>query len=355
LALQPDDDDTYYVPAEYRVRLFLSVDLSGSTAFKNSKEGEKIEQGATPKWVSVFQHFYSDFPARYRTNFQKLVSVAVGDDGCPEIWKAVGDELVFCGCVSNKKSVAVALTAFISTLHEYRIYLVDNEIDLNLKGASWIAAFPEPNRTVQLKVPTGQQPFISATEAIEASADSNPFDFDFLGKAIDSGFRIAGSATPERFVLCAQLARLIVSFGPDLGFGHAIRFDQPLLLKGVNRGEPYPTLYIDSMTHLPSEPLRKKERELLKCSEAPEPDKLAEYLKLYCQLVHTDEIMLKLDAHAGPPVVPASYSKHRIRMADHLKQEKGREFNGEEPQGTLAEGSNEPIVQEEDLNPLSDE
>ncbi len=64
-----------FIAANYRVRLFLSVDLSGSTAFKNSKHGEDRERGATPKWVTVFEQFYTGFPVMFRDNFQKKTRV----------------------------------------------------------------------------------------------------------------------------------------------------------------------------------------------------------------------------------------------------------------------------------------
>ena len=153
-------------------------------------------------------------------------------------WKAVGDELVFCGCVTNKKSCAIALDAFIKTLYKYRKRLADDGVDLNLKGAGWVAAFPEPNRTVQFHVRNGSPEPLPLSEALEISADMNPFEFDFLGKAIDTGFRVASKARPDRFVLSFQFARLLTS--KDLGFPHQVRMERPGILKGVNRNEPYP-------------------------------------------------------------------------------------------------------------------
>ncbi|MEM9717172.1 MAG: hypothetical protein AAF826_11710, partial [Pseudomonadota bacterium] len=93
----PDLEQLRFQAAEYRVRLFLSIDLSGSTAFKNSKEGQDRSEGATPYWVGVFQNFYSDFPSLFASHFERLKNSSVGSDFCPKLWKAVGDELVFCG------------------------------------------------------------------------------------------------------------------------------------------------------------------------------------------------------------------------------------------------------------------
>lgn len=323
--------------AEYRVRLFLSVDLSGSTAFKNSKEGEAREAGATPNWVTVFQKFYFDFPSFFASEFQQHKNDSVGDDMCPELWKAVGDELVFCGRVTNKKSCAVALDAFVRTLYTYREQLVLQGVDLNVKGAGWLAAFPEPNRTVQLRVKDGRSELLPASEALESCADEKPFEFDFLGKAIDTGFRVASNAQPDRFALSVQLARLLVSSGPELGFGHQVRVERPSILKGVNKDEPYPFLYIDTMEHLPTQTAKQLEREVLSEDKAPNHAKLSEYLSAYCALVGTDEIMLKADNNADEVDVPESYSKHKERISEHLAGEKKTEFYGENGGGAGAD------------------
>lgn len=325
-----DTSDPRFEPADYRVRLFLSVDLSGSTAFKNSSAGEETSTDSAPRWVTVFQQFYADFPARFASEFQKQANGSVGQDGCPKLWKAVGDELVFCGRISNQKACTVALNAFIGTLHIYRKKLLDEGINLNVKGAGWLAAFPEPNRTVKLRTVQGDPDLISASEALEASADRAPFDYDFLGKGIDTGFRVAGGATPERFILSVQLARLISGVGPEMGFGHDIRFDRPATLKGVNKNEPYPKLYIDTMLHLPTKAARLLEREVLRESQRPDPERLVAYLDAYCAFVGTDNIMLKLDADAEAIDPPESYMMHKQKIADHLLNEKGREFNGED-------------------------
>lgn len=349
-----DISELRFVPADYRVRLFLSVDLSGSTAYKNSSSGERRHKGSAPRWVTVFQQFYSDFPAFFGREFQKQTNGSVGDDGCPKLWKAVGDELVFCGVISNQKVCIVALNAFIGTLHIYRKKLLDEGINLNVKGAGWLAAFPEPNRTVQLRKVAGDPDLLSASEALEASADQAPFDYDFLGKAIDTGFRVASNAEPERFILSVQLARLVAGTGPEQGFGHIVRLDKPSTLKGVNKNEPYPLLYIDTMSHLPTEQARLLEREVLREKEPPTRARLVDYLEAYCAVVGTDEIMLKVDADANDIPAPESYVQHKELIAEHLLSEKGREFDGE--------GEDEPdqngdaiALEDIELEPLQDE
>lgn len=278
--------------------------------------------------MTVFQKFYSDFPSLFATEFQNQKNASVGADMCPQLWKAVGDELVFCGRVTNKKSCAVGLTAFLKTLYNYRQQLADQDFDLNLKGAGWLAAFPEPNRTVQLRTRDGSPELLPASEALEHAADENPFEFDFLGKAIDTGFRVASRAQPDRFVLSVQLARLLASNGPDLSFGYPVRMERPSILKGVNKNEPYPVLYMDTMDHLPTRDAKQLEREVLREDEPPNQTKVAAYLAAYCAVVGTDEIMLKSDSAAEEVGVPASYSEHKEMISKHLEGEKKTEFDG---------------------------
>lgn len=56
--------NTYQVPA-YRVRLFLSVDLTGSTAFKHNQKSPLI-------WLKAFQKFYGEFPKILQEQYIKI-------------------------------------------------------------------------------------------------------------------------------------------------------------------------------------------------------------------------------------------------------------------------------------------
>lgn len=231
---------------------------------------------------------------------------------------------MFCGRVTSQKSAATALSSFIETLHAYRKELSDQGLSLNLKGAAWLAAFPEPNRAVHLRR-GNQEAFTSATEELECAADMEPFNYDFLGKAIDTGFRVASKATPEKFLLSVQAARLILNNRGRLGFAHDIRFEKPEELKGVNHGEPYPKLFIDTMDHLPAKEVRRRERQLLNGNaNNTDHQSLLDYLNDYCSLVGTDDIALPLDDNCEKPEPPESYLNHKEKILAHFEGEKAR-------------------------------
>lgn len=343
-------DEERFTCAKFRVRLFLSVDLSGSTAFKNSRDGE-VRDRASPKWVTTFETFYRDFPAKFRSTYAAQKTPQSGTDDCPKLWKAVGDELVFCGRVNNRKSVMIALMAFIQTLHDYRRSFSKDGLPLNLKGAGWLASFPEPNRAVNLRSSGGGTNYLTASEALEAAADSQPFEYDFLGKAIDTGFRVAGFAKPERFVLSVQLAKLLASCAQGAGFDYDIRFEEPVALKGVNGGEAYPVLYIDTLTHLATESIRLQERRFLRRHEAPTRDELNRYLEAYCAVVGTEELRLPLFAGERETEPPQSYLAHSPKISEHLGAEKGREL-GDVTADEPDDGDGGEIPEGEGLQPL---
>lgn len=303
------------------------MDLSGSTAFKNSSAGNVRGTGALPQWVLLFEQFYQDFPNRFSTRFHIEKNENVGTDSCPMLWKAVGDELVFCGKVTSKRSVATALKAFIYTLHDYRSYLMAKpDVTLNLKGSAFIAAFPEPNRAVKVRPGDSNDGplMMSASEALESAADENPFGYDFFGKAVDTGFRIAANSRPDRFTLSVQLARLLAETEEGFGFDHPIHLDHPREMKGVNNGEAYPILFIETARHLPMAKVRELSRPLLNLPEAPKRRALAEYLRHYCEAVGTEEIILSYDASLQPSKPPASFEEHRVKIEQHLATENER-------------------------------
>ena len=324
--------------AKFRVRLFLSVDLSGSTAFKNSMKGVELDS-ASPRWVTTFETFYRDFPARLNDAYTRSITLDSDTDDRPKLWKAVGDELVFCSRVKNRKSVIIALNAFIQTLEGYRKLLQDESLALDLKGAGWLATFPEPNRAVNLRNSGEASDFLTASEALESAADATPFEYDFLGKAIDTGFRIASFAKPERFVLSVQLARLLASCEPKQGFAYEIRFEETRSLKGVNGGEAYPILYVDTLNHMKTRSIREDERLFLGQSVAPDRKLLRRYLDAYCSVVGTEEICLPETAGEAECEPPQCYTDIRKKISDHLEAEKHRGKDNDVDEAT-DEGSN---------------
>lgn len=118
-----------------RSLLFLSCDITGSTAFK---------QRRSAPWLRTFLSFYREFP-------QQLGDLLAEADRPLrfDLWKAVGDEMIFT-CA------------------------VDDERDVDLAVRLWLAAMDgyELNR--------------SALELRDLTA----YQYDYFGPSIDTGFRV---------------------------------------------------------------------------------------------------------------------------------------------------------------------
>lgn len=336
-------------PADYRVRLFLSADLSGSTAYKNSPAGLERQDGV-PTWVSAFQNFYVEFPSLLEDIYARKQVGTVTGGRCPQLWKAIGDELVFCGRVYSRVEIARCIDVFVEALHDYRRTLSDAAATrgkIDLKGAAWLAAFPEPNLAVRLRRGSDDIEHLSMSEALEAAADAEPFAHDFLGKAIDTGFRVGASAERSRFAVSVQLARVLLSLKPGDASSHTVRADLPRSLKGLNEGAPYPVLYIDTMEDFPFKAVREQGQDLFG-GGLGDSTKLRAHLDAYCTVVGTEDIALPDNfdtARAGvaqqlddQPVLalPQSYTELREMLTVALEKERSRggedQDRGEDPE-----------------------
>lgn len=201
------------------VRLFLSVDLVGSTAFKNSSEADTGKgQGPLP-WTNVFKEFYQSFPRMFakKVDGHKLEAALR-----PSLVKAIGDELLFQVEIQSCLDASAILRFFAKALGEYSVQQLKDHPKLRLKGTAWIAGFPINNYRI---------PFFDE--------HGKPSQVDFIGPSMDTGFRIAKFATPLKLVVAVDLALLTLTSeqGPKL------RFDGTQDLRGVLSGRPYPIFW----------------------------------------------------------------------------------------------------------------
>ncbi|TCQ09902.1 hypothetical protein C8J34_102303 [Rhizobium sp. PP-F2F-G36] len=274
----------------YRVRLFLSVDLTGSTAYKQ-KSGDNL------KWIKVFQLFYGTFPKILSDEYDEACKHSPGihkhevETGHPKLWKTVGDEILFCAKVESACHLGACISAFIEALKIFGSTAKKHE--LNTKGNAWVASFPTPNCSISpVKVDAGvNNDSLNGksdlpTEENEQSVDAQPSSFDFLGKGIDAGFRISKNSEIDTLTLSPGLGVLLAQAAGShrsTGFKKSIRLVEMQIFKGVADSKPYPVLTIDTLRDELHESLLKKQRMLLKLPEPPGNDELELYLKDYLQ------------------------------------------------------------------------
>lgn len=302
---------------EYRLRLFLSVDLAGSTAFKIGRGRDAANGNSSqPLWVQVTRDFYREFPKLVQQFFTRRVNGQHNtlQGKFPLVWKTVGDEILFCCRVVSIEHVALCMEAFLEALRAFGETLDQAGKHLDVKGAGWLAVFPAPNVTVTL-----DETILRADqfdENFENSADIDPKSVDFLGNGIDCGFRVAGKAASDRFALSVELAWLLAEAAHRGFFNGKFSYHDRQILKGVLRDRPYPIVTIETERNLSRQTVRAYERRLTG-QGIFEPLNIRDFLEHF---MRDEGIELPVFPNAGAPIPaeePSTYSEFRKRwLAD---------------------------------------
>ena len=249
------------------LRIFLSVDLVGSTSIKEQKnhskllelfrEREKALNSAFNKglikdkldfnsphtiekifsdhskgdtdWAIIFEEFFHEFHSKYLVNITGEVEVTAENQEVeinrgPKIWKALGDELIYESILSSKIEAHIYTSAFIKTIRYFdeqgRKHSAHSSKNFRVKGTVWLAGFPIRNR--ELTLPGVQN--------------------DFLGPDIDIGFRI-GKHSHSGFVCASHdLAYFLgtLQYTSQIK-GKIVGWED---LKGVWGNIPYPIIWL---------------------------------------------------------------------------------------------------------------
>jgi hypothetical protein len=227
-----------------RLRLFLSVDLVGSTAFKQSRQ----------EWLPALLNFYRDFDQIIHGQYRSFRQRSNAYVAAPEFWKSNGDELLYtCDLVTRAQAVE-AIHVWLSALSAYRCDLATLSEDLDVKSTAWIALFPAPNAEVFFR--RGDLQFRSdvAEDAIMLQAEMRDQWYsgkgrqdlirDFVGPSIDTGFRLSSWASPRRLILSADLAFLLTSSYVTADEPLPLHFSGGQKLRGVVDEQPYPMIWL---------------------------------------------------------------------------------------------------------------
>ena len=263
------------------MRIFLSADLVGSTEFKTTVGKDRLDSTPHPRWVQEIKQFYVQFPSIYSDKYsaQRPALKLLDEELCPQLWKTIGDEIIFCGRVLNLQHFTGCLMAFLQALEEYGRLLESSAHYLDIKGTAWIACFPYPNTTVP--VASGQDAGKLDDlygEDVEAQADKNPRQFDFLGRDIDVGFRVSKHAAASRLALSGEAAFLLCEAANEKLFMEKFVYSGRDAMKGVMRGKPYPIISIDTERSRKQREIIELERRLTNKIGA-EPSTLGEFIR----------------------------------------------------------------------------
>lgn len=201
------------------IRLFISVDMVGSTQFKSRFTGQG-SQG----WLETFRGFFSNFPLMLagQVGFEFIES-----DCTPEInvWKVMGDEVIFVAEPASAAEITSILCAMLRTMAMYEAKFFDR-LPLRLKATAWLADFGEQN--IELDI-------------AELSMGEGGRHLDYIGPDVDLGFRLSKFARASTLVLSLDLLEQLLAADnvDDLAF-YSLGSEE---LKGVMFGRPYPLVW----------------------------------------------------------------------------------------------------------------
>ncbi|WP_283178638.1 hypothetical protein [Gemmobacter sp. 24YEA27] len=300
-------------PPKYRLRLFLSVDLVGSTAFKSRAGNSNL------KWIKAFQKFYAEFPDHLTKNFKETaggIDEIAGSEISyePKVWKTIGDEILFVTRVNSVTHLGACITAFSKTLIDFG--RVISSFGLDTKGNAWVAAFPTPNMSIKL-AQSGSDPLTGdaslPSEERELLVDATPSQYDFLGKGIDGGFRISRNSSIDDLTLSPALAYLLCKakrMTDVTKFDARFSFHEPQVFKGVVNGARYPVVSLSTSRDVNADKMRQLEATLLQKPAEARTDELLDYLERFIAQNDIEAPVLKLTDHSPDPKPPPHYEAY---------------------------------------------
>lgn len=208
--------------------IYLSADIVDSTRKKYESD----------QWPQAFIEHYRGFIRRLNSACASLRTESTDRIRLkpPSLWKINGDELLFYVSLRDSYSanrtqnrqrircrsdlVIWYVKAFAEALRKHNA-----TSDLKVKGTAWSGNLPVENRII----------------AWRGSS------VDFIGRAIDIGFRLAQHSTLEKLFISAELAILRMRDN-HLSLkrnGLDLYYDNLESLKGVSGGKKYPMCWID--------------------------------------------------------------------------------------------------------------
>ncbi|WP_030527732.1 hypothetical protein [Phycicoccus jejuensis] len=217
--------------------LFLSCDIVGSTKFKQQRD----------LWQITFLSFYRQFP-------QMLGDITVAQEihGPFELWKPVGDELIFTVRVSHESEIFAAVRSWLEAMKQYEMVLAKE--GLATKGGAFLATFPGPDS--ESSIPRDPRTETSDKGVVELNDEalatrSADYMYDYFGPSIDTGFRVLSACSQRHFTLSVEVAWAMAQCAVDAGVDESTfpLADMRLLdtreFKGVWDGREYPLFSLD--------------------------------------------------------------------------------------------------------------
>lgn len=244
-------------PNKWCRRIFASVDVAGSTAFKQRSPED------SGRWANIFKLFFDEFPTTLRACFENVDAIADGRPAHPmAVWKFVGDEILFATEIDRHEELAFHAVAFKNAINEYTLQLKKKSelAALSLKGTMWGAGFPVTNAEVATKVGGGDNGLQ-----------------DYLGPCVDQGFRLCSLADVRRIPVSVDVAYMLATTNFAGQSPLKMQCEEAKPHRGMSL--PYPHIWLDRLDGMVSE-----EDKLLQHRSLHDPSDFKPYLEeLYQQ------------------------------------------------------------------------
>lgn len=217
-----------------RLKLFLSADIVGSTAYKQPLDFSSASAERHTHWFHRVRSFYKTVVeafAEHTVRWEgaaRLGLTASGRDYVgprPRLWKTVGDEVIMWKELTDWVQLWAMLGAWLQTIDAARTVLKANPMpgfgDLDVKSTAWLAEFPVRNKVVLDTVSVDRNTRRRYNKRLldfytwDSLAQRAPppglkgATIDFIGSGIDVGFRIGALSTSSRMAVSLDVAYLL--------------------------------------------------------------------------------------------------------------------------------------------------
>lgn len=281
----------------WNARIFVSVDLVGSTAYKVREAKRDVTD-----WALFFREFFLTFPDSLDAAYLSLEKdrLTIQSTNRLKVWKFNGDEILFVATLLKYQDALAHLIAVKRAITDFSVEwhrkLGQN---LALKGTAWFAGFPVANREIELKTTLG-----TSASAIR----------DFIGPSMDLGFRLTRFATSREFPLSADLAFLVaraLTAGDNAGNLCMLFHKGRHAVPGAFQEEGYPVLWMDMQDGKAS-----PEDRLLGINRTFGIDALEDMMKFLTDFLHADHAFGR-----RRPFIVTDPDPEISRVPSHILQE----------------------------------
>ena len=200
-----------------RLKLFLSLDIVGSTAYKQPLDLSRIPVTEVIAWANTIQSFFRTVEQSVSENWRSLEAMADQVDfqvgSPPRLWKTAGDEVIYWKELEDDCDIWLAVAIWTKVIESVREDLSNSGTGLDVKPTLYVAGFPIRNRVVVTNL--AEPGFLDRIKGFYDSRGAAGA-VDFIGPGIDVGFRLSGLSSPKKMSISVDCAYLMAVSAPKI-------------------------------------------------------------------------------------------------------------------------------------------